>query len=251
MSAKKIDIVIPLGKGSTRNNLELRFALRSIAEYAEDRNNVYIISDDPPDWLNNIRIIPCADRFPHNKDANIISKLLAACKIQTLSEEFVFWSDDQLALQKFFLRQLPAVYNRRCEKDFTTDKIWHKRMRHTFEYLKKQNIFLQYNHDSHLPQRMNKQTFKKIMENINYVSAPGYCVNTLYFGLAKIPAYIAQESLKVTIEQAVILKKLPENKMFIGYNDKALEGNLPDLLKQRFPLPCQYEKALCQIKAGT
>ena len=239
---KKVDIVIPLGSGSTRNDLELRLALRSIAENVLDCGNIYIVSTDPPAWLNNVRIISCADVFRHNKDGNIIRKLLAACQMRSLSGEFVFWSDDQLAMQNFYLRWLPAVHNCRSEKDFSSDRILHRRMRHTFEYLRKHNIVLPYNFDSHLPQRINKDLFCKIMEKLDYAAEPGFCVNTIYFGLAKIPSYISQESVKATFERTVILEKLPENKLFIGYNDKAMAGNLSELLLKHFNKQCKYEK---------
>ena len=239
---RKIDVVIPLGVGSKHNNMELRMALRSVERCVLDLGNIYIISDAAPDWLQTVKVIPVKDRHVRNKDANIIDKLLAAADRPELSQKFVFWSDDQFVLQPVALQLLPSVFNRRCRSDFNGDKIWHRRMRNTFDLLARKNIHLQYNFDSHVPQLMDKELFRKVMRSVDYTVAPGYCVNTLYFGLAKIPGVIPQERLKATVEKSAILPKLPADKLFIGCNDEAMLGNLPELLTEYFPEKSRCEK---------
>ena len=236
------DIVLPLGRGSKFDNFELRMALRSIERYAVDAGNVYIVSDSAPLWLKNVHVISVEDRHLHNKDANIIDKLMAAAKLPELSEKFVFWSDDQFAMQPLMLHLLPAVFNRRGAADFNSDKIWHRRMRRTFEYLARQGIKLEHNFDCHLPQLMDKKLFCKIMQSVDYTAQPGYCVNTLYFGLAEIPGLVAQENIKTTIEKCVFLPAMPGGSLFIGCNDDAMLGNLPELLTGYFPDKSCYEK---------
>ena len=169
MSDKHIDIVIPLGRGSRYNNFELRMALRSIACYAMNLRNIYVVSDAPPDWLCNVKTLNVPDRHLHNKDANIIDKLLAAARLPELSGRFLFWSDDQLALQRFDAATIPASCNPRQYKDFRTDRVWHRRMRNTFEYLQKLNINLQCNFDAHIPMPMHKDLFVKTNSYFVYI----------------------------------------------------------------------------------
>lgn len=235
------DIVIPLGSGSCRDNLELRLALRSIARYAVNCRNIYIVSDQPPSWLKNVIVINVPDRHQHNKDANIIDKLLAAANREDLTEKFIFWSDDQLALQEFHSGALLPVYNRRSRNSFDGNRIWHRRMRNTFDFLLNNNICIQWNWDSHLPVPINKKLFRQLISPIDYASEPGYCVNTLYFGLASTPPLLEQNLIKATFEQTATIKKLPD-KLFCGYNDKGLNGNLQELLLEHFPEPSVYEQ---------
>ena len=235
------DIVIPLSNESLFEHWELRIALRSIERYAEKCGNIYVVSDNPPSWLRNVKTVNFPDRHRHNKDANIIDKLLAVTAMEELSEKFLFWSDDQTALQKFRCSALYPVHNPRNQMAFHGKKVWHRRMLKTFEYLDQQGCKLNWNWDSHTPQPMNKALFKRLMGSVNYVPEPGFCINTLYFGLQNTKPLLPQHLIKVTIEQAHKLKTLPENKLFIGYNDRGLQGNLKQLLQERFPLPSRFE----------
>ena len=242
MFNNRTDIVIPLGRGSRYGNFELRMALRSIARYAMNLGNVYIVSDALPAWLNNVKTLNVPDRHLHNKDANIIDKLLAAAQLPELSGKFLFWSDDQLALQRFDAAALPVSCNPRQYNDFSSDRIWHRRMRNTFEYLHKLGIKLQCNFDSHIPMPIQKELFIRAMQQTDYTVEPGFCINTLYCGLTGQKSFIEQKHLKYTAETTEKLGKLPEDKLFIGYNDNAMQGDLPILLQERFQQKCKYEK---------
>ena len=244
MKKHSLDIVIPLGSGSQHDNFELRMALRSIDKYALNCKNVYIVTANLPQWLENVIHINIADTHRHNKDANIIDKLLAAADRPELSDEFIFWSDDQLALQRFYLHTLPTIYNPRQRRDFNADKIWHRRMRNTFDYLDRHHKKLNCNFESHTPQKFNKQKFINLFRAVDYAKIPGFCINTLYFGMLGTEGKLEQKLLKATYENASGTDSLPADMLFLGYNDNALSGNLKNLLEARFPEPCRYEKTL-------
>ena len=242
MENEKIDIVIPLGSESFSNNLELRLALRSINRFAAGAGNIWIVGETIPHWLQNIRHLPIPDKHRHNKDANIIDKLSAAVNEKDLTSRFVFWSDDQAALHRFIVKNMVPVFNRRKRKDFTRERMWHRRMRNTFDFLQQNNINLNWNWDSHVPQIMEKSLFKKLMESVDYQKPPGYCVNTLYFGLARTPPRLEQSRIKTTCEAEQNYPFLPAERLFLGYNDAACRGNLLQLLMQYLPQRSIYEK---------
>jgi hypothetical protein len=243
MFSSPVDIVIPLGNGSCCDNFELRMALRSIASCARHCGKIYVITDTVPQWLCNTNVIIQSDRHTRNKDANIIEKLLTAVNLSDLSEKFIFWSDDQLALESFSCRGLLPIYNRRQRSDFSGTKIWHRRMCNTFDYLAQQKCFLHWNWESHTPQIMDKNLFRKLVTPVDYIQSPGLGVNTLYFGLAATPPLLEQSQVKATFESPAALMQLPADKLFIGYNDAALRGNLASLLLKFFPEKCRYEKS--------
>ena len=242
MQNEKIDIVIPLSSESFSNDQELRLALRSIARFAAGAGKVWIIGNTAPPWLQNVRILPVPDRHRRNKDANIIDKLLAAVSEKDLSRRFIFWSDDQIALHRFMVKDLVPVYNRRNRDDFQSDRIWHCRMRNTFDFLQKQGVYLNWNWDSHVPQIMRKNLFKKLMQYLDYRTEPGYCINTLYFGLQQTPPELEQSRIKTTCESTQYYAALPSARLFLGYNDAACRGNILQLLEEYLPARSIYEK---------
>lgn len=242
MKNEKIDIVIPLGSESFSSNLELRLALRSIDRFAAGAGQIWIVGDTVPDWLQNVRIVTEPDRHFHNKDANIIDKLLTAANQKDLSERFIFWSDDQAALHRFIIQDMQPVFNRRSRKYFTRERMWHRRMRRTFDFLAQQGKNLHWNWDSHVPQIMQKSLFKKIMAGIDYQTPEGYCVNTLYFGLTDTPPRLEQSRIKTTCETAQHYPYLPRERLFIGYNDAACRGNILQLLQEYLPAMSVYER---------
>lgn len=242
MLKQYINIVIPLSRGSKHHNWELRMALRSIERYSSFCGKIFVMTDEPPDWLQNVEIIPQRDRHQHNKDANIIEKLLAAACRDDLSRNFIFWSDDQLALQPFDCRKLQPVFNRRRKEDFSSDSIWHRRICHTFEYLEKQGKKLYWNWESHTPQILNKHLFKKIFSSTkDYLEPPGFGINTFYYGSLDTPPLLIQEKVKFTLEKSINIRYLPTDKLFLGYNDAALQGDLKELLQKHFTRRSRFE----------
>lgn len=239
---KKIDIVIPLNNESPMNDLELRMALRSIETYGVNTGEVYIVTDDLPAWLCNVHHLAVGDKHRRNKDANLIDKLLAACQVEELSQRFIFWSDDQLALRKFDAAILMPVYNPRGPAAFRRHCRWYDRMLNTFNYLHSRGRKLDWNWDSHLPQLLDKKRFYELISPIDYGRLPGYCVNTLYFGLINVLPLIEQNLIKASWETSEKMGKLPEDKLFLGYNDEAMKSDLPQLLQERFPDRSRYER---------
>ena len=91
------------------------------------------------------------------------------------------------------------------------------------------------------PMPINKTEFIQIMTHCDYAAEPGFCVNTLYCGMTGMIGGIEQQLIKHTAESTEKLFRLPENKLFLGYNDAALQSDLPQLLQKHLPDRCQYE----------
>jgi len=248
----QIDVVLPLSGQSIYNNLELRLALRSIAENLINIGMIYVVSDHAPDWLQNVRVISFPDLFAHNKDANIIDKISKACQVPELSERFLFWSDDQVLLKPVLANDIgPTAEPTDAIQHFQQNSVgWRGRMHRTgikLQRMSKNTI----NFDAHVPQPMNKTLFKKMLRTVpDYIEdmpgrINGYCINTLYFNLFGIkPAALRPDNgIKVMqpMEPQTIAKGL-EDKVWCGYNNVGLTGPLRKMLEQRFQERCMYEK---------
>lgn len=230
-----MDIVIPYdGKGEG-----LKFVLRSIENYFEV-GKVFLVTSEKVPWIQNVEIVNKKDIHLTNKDANLIEKVFSAIEAG-ISEDFIFWSDDQILLKK--VTQPQIVYNPRNPFTLKETK-WQLRMQRTANFiLEKTGVKLTYNYDSHVPQPMNRTNFLKLKE-VDYQSGLGFCICTLYFGLAKIPATSKQDDIKFTAEteQKINVKTL-ETKTWLGFNEIGYsKGGVKEYLEKKFPKKSRYEK---------
>ena len=132
------DAVYPLGSGSKWNNNELRYSLRSLEKNLVDLRNVYIVGYRP-EWLTGAIHIPCDDPLPHNKDGNIIRKILRACQTPGLSEDFLQVSDDQILLRPLSFAELYPYYVvdlAGVDESWFSRGAWGKRMERTYQWLR-------------------------------------------------------------------------------------------------------------------
>lgn len=90
------DVVYPV-KLTRNGNRELRLSLRSLSNIPH--RNVYVVAPERIEWLSdNVRFIECPD--DHVSYENVNRKLLAACSVADLSENFVYMNDDIFIMQK-------------------------------------------------------------------------------------------------------------------------------------------------------
>ena len=235
---------MPLGPdNSGRNYEELRIVLRSLEKHARNLGNVFIVTDCSIPWLKNVRFVAHGDPHKHNKDANLIEKVIAACSCEDLSEKFIFWSDDQALMMDYDLYSHTPVYNNRTVRTFLnmgSANRWVRRMLNTFRMLNERGNGINFNWESHTPQPMNKKLFPAIMESVDFRSDIGFVINTTYFGLLDTPPIMEQRTIKDTFENAN--QKPVFTHPFIGWNDAGYSGVLRPVINSIYKDPSKYEK---------
>jgi hypothetical protein len=93
---EQTDVVYPV-KLTRNGNRELRLSLRSLSNIPH--RNVYVVAPERPEWLSDdVRFIECPD--DHSPYENVNRKLLAACSVDDLSDNFVYMNDDIFIMQK-------------------------------------------------------------------------------------------------------------------------------------------------------
>jgi hypothetical protein len=100
-----MDVVYILGSGSLVKNEEIRFSIRSLEENMLDLQNIYIIGEDP-EILSGVKIIPASDSSP-DKWKNAYHKIILACTIPEISEEFLLMNDDFFMIEPFSGAEFP------------------------------------------------------------------------------------------------------------------------------------------------
>ena len=235
-----VDIIIPLGTGSKSDNDELRLLLRSIEKNGVGYRRIIVVATEIPSWLQNVVTLQMDDTLLHNKDGNIIRKVLfALTAIADISLEFVWTADDCVLLDEFDFSSIPPVFNARGKERFPANgSIWQRRIRRTFEFFEKRNLSLKHNFESHIPQRFPSRKLLRAMRNVDYQGDIGYGINTLFYGLLGITGGFEQKLFKVTCES----EKIPAlDKVLLGYNDKGFAALKKELFRM-FPGKSKYER---------
>ena len=241
------DAVYPLGSGSKWDNNELRYSLRSLEKNFIDLGNVYVVGDRP-EWLTGAIHIPCDDPLPHNKDGNLIRKILRACRAPKLSEEFLQVSDDQILLQPLSFAELHPYYVMDLAgagESWFSGGAWANRMQRTHQWLLAHGLTT-YHYDSHVPQPMSKANCLRVMSECDYEEGIGYAINTLYFnslGLAEHrPIRDKRAVFELACRSTVAIRRRLHGKIYLNYFDPALTDGLKRMMAELFPDKSRFEK---------
>ena len=239
-----VDIVIPLSMQSRNDNLELRLALRSIDKYAKNVGNIWLYTEAALNNFQNINIVKMGDPVKDNKDANLINKIKAAAENPDVSQKFMFWSDDQVLMSQLDLEKAPVVFNRRNPQILLKQGMtkWRGRLLHTLKYVEeKTGKPARYNYDAHTPQPYTKQNAKYVFNTVPYMDQPGFCINTIYYGILGQPGTLDQEQAKFTVKGK--LQALPtKRRIYFGYDDFGFNSGANCFLLGYLFDKCKYQK---------
>lgn len=236
-----MDIVLPIKKGGSYwKDRELRYCLRSIEKYFLDLGKVYIIGYKPS-WVKNVIHISHDDSFIDNKGANIISKLIRACKDERITDSFLFVSDDQYFLKPLHARQIHAYYNFYLNHPYKLkNKFWRKCMSNVKRVMNKEGLPA-YCYEPHTPLVINKRKYWSTMLNYNWQDNL-FPTLSLYFNTIKknhkrIPDNYRARFAKLETDLSII-----NDKSFLSHDDMGLSNQLQDKLKELFPEKSKFEK---------
>lgn len=241
-----MDVLIPLGHQSEWDNNEIKFCLRSIERNLIDLERIFIIGYFPDFLIKGEKLIhiPCDDPFKHNKDANLIRKVIRGINTD-ISENFIRISDDQLFLKPILSKDIKPLYE--CDlKNHNWDNLnrWRSRLKNTAEILENEGKSI-FKFDSHIPVVYNKKKFIEIFDRYIWdIEGGGYTINTIYFNNIEGEKIELTDLEKATFERPmneIEIKKRIEGRQYLGYNDKGLNSELKLQLFYLFPNPSSYE----------
>lgn len=246
------DILIPLGKGSRHQDIELRYCLRSIEKHLSGVGNVWIVGELPA-WVKGVVHVPFQDNTNNwNRARNIYSKIIAGIQaeikgewidnygwpITKLSDNFLFMNDDHYLLQDYNAAEFP--YYHRGVADL-------RNMQHNPPQLSQYgrtacslgSRFLDFG--VHCPIVYNKQVFKDTFKNevwrehgfeIKSMYGNRICTSGVYMDDLKF----SQPALPETIY------RLLEDRPWFSVGDRALKGGgMLQVLSELYPNKSKYE----------
>ena len=184
---KQFDIVYVLGKGSSNNNAELRYSLRSVEKFAIGLKNIFIVGIKPEFISDKIIFIPADDIYPSdlaNKDRNQWYKLEIASNDPRLNEYFLFGSDDFILTkpskwEDFIPRQTGIVTDQYLQQIPSNE--WTKTRIATLKRFNYQT----YLWHPHIFSQMSKSKFQYIAAAADYKNRNDVIVHTFYYNFIK------------------------------------------------------------------
>ncbi len=242
--SEPIDVVIPYRLEN--DGQELRYAIRSIQRFFTPLGRIWVVGDRPS-WLQ-----PDGDRLIHLNigpicriaDVDIWHKLMAAClhPRPQLTERFVFWSDDQIALRPIGWQQLgPYHYGDLAQlHPWPSDGPyagWWQRMRHTMEFLQRAGKTTLHG-DTHCPLPMERDGVVRLLQSVPWKQAPGLCVGTLWLNWTGLAAQARpMDARKTDITQPLGVQELRQQlagRWFATWTENGFSHDLYRLLEDLF-----------------
>jgi hypothetical protein len=245
------DIIIPLGRGSTSDNAELRFLLRSIDAHLKNYGRVFLATDCAPDWLSDeVTVVEVKDIYSDNKDANLHHKILKVLDKHDVGD-FVFCADDNCFLQDIAAAAIPALANGKARASFEGDSLskWQRRVRNTLEWADGQGAKLEHHCECHCPQLFHGALLRERLPKVDYTAQPGLTIYTTWRVLTDTwRGALPQAQYKTTMENECgeTLARMSDAELcarpFLGYNDGGVTGGLLDRLARIFPSKSRFER---------
>ena len=227
----KHDVVYVLGKGSKFNNLEIKISIMSLLKFCDIwLGNIYIVGENPGIGNPRVKHIYAPDITRVNKDANIIHKLLTAIwKIPSLSDNFLFCSDDILVTResswedfapRYVFEYPPVEKARQLLYAEAKNNTWDMLMLNTLDRFigNREHIYF---YEPHIFAPINKRYFKQMCNQIDYTNNRNVIVMSLWFNWLNL-----KNPQKRFDHQSVFSANIPNLKnvqRHLTYNDKAFE----------------------------
>lgn len=233
-----IDVMYPLSTGSSWDNNEIRYSLRSAAKYFLDIGRVWI-AGYKPEWLTGVMHIPVADSHRKNKDANLIDKVLAACR-SGISERFVRLSDDQMFLRPIRFDNMWPLHSADLtnKKDSNWgDGSWWRRVKQTRDELVARGHECVKNYDTHCPMPYDRDQFVTVATQYDYPAGDGFTINTLYCNAAQVggvPVRGWKYTARANCADTERIRREIERKTYLGYSDAGLTDAFKQVLAEMF-----------------
>ena len=236
-----IDILIPLGSGSTWNNNELRYALRSIEKYASGLGRVFVVGDNPG-FLTEKVIHISGGEIKSNKEARIAFKVMWAFQCTNISDDVAFWNDDYV---------LNAPVDIRTIDYFHCGDLAKHGGRFSASYMNSMNVtrerLLKFgkptlDYDIHVPIIYNREKFLDLVDwweastHLPY----GFVVKSTYANNVLTSAGPVLHDCKIRKCHPGVDEQIKDRWIF-SYADSALRFGLKDWLSARFPEKSSFE----------
>lgn len=158
-----MDILYVIGRGSKKDNLELRMSLRSIARFGSNIGKVIVVGV-PPKWLSaDVSTLVVEDKYSY-KHSNILLCIESAVDAGLVSGDFLYSSDDHFYCREVDFAHYPYYYKCPLRDKVSRCDPWykyHKSLYDTRILCEKHNLPVG-NYSQHCNTHMHTDVIQKI-----------------------------------------------------------------------------------------
>lgn len=234
------DLVYALGTGSRWKNNELRYSLRAVEKYLRNYRNIYVVGEQP-EWLQNAIHIPAKDKWHASK--NIAEKIILACAIPDLSENFLFINDDHFFLKEADADHYPNYHCGPLKETKVEPSNWYKNyLDNTIGWLERTGRPT-LNFDVHTPIRYDKKLFTSLFTGFNEICTIKSIYGNIYFEKSQV-VYTADCKLRGYLTEDAARAMIAGKEIF-STGDQCLSSErsaVRKILQELYPQPSIFEK---------
>ena len=238
----KVDILIPVMEGGSKHdNLELKFALRSIEKYVRGYNEIHIVGS-LPSFIDSktVKFYPYGD---YSWSAtNIYRKIAHVCDVNKISSKFLFTNDDIFFLDEVSAPHYPYYYDgtlTRLYNGLPSKSTYRENIMNTIKIMYSNRPR---NFDVHRPIVYDRLVFMNILKQHDWAKKYGYLIKTCYCEDAGITA-IKCKDLKIRKALSKLaLDGVLKTKPIFSIADEAIDTNFVNAMNVKFPNKSKYER---------
>lgn len=223
-----MQIAIPLIE-SIQDNIELRYALRSVEMYLTGVSSITIIGYKPS-WLRNVTHIPHDAAINTEwKEKNIYDKLCL------MRGKFLYMNDDHFLLHQYNARKFPYYYEGtladKLNKTFVRN-VYRKTIENTMQIEPHKPFF-----DIHCPIIIDTDYF---CMKADWNNKFGYCLKTLYTSWDK--AFVPATDLKLTAQfDEQQIRQLIADRLWFSTSEAAWNEPMIKVMNELYPKKSKHE----------
>lgn len=242
-----IDIFIPLGPGSRYENIEIKYALRSIERYAIGWRKIWIVGTIPSflHETDRIKLIQKKE-YNHNKATRISRKVLWAFENLPMTNRIAFWNDDYLLINTIDVREILPYYRGTLMRKIThTSGGWHKTLNITANALLEAGLPARH-YDIHVPILLDRNKFCALGEwwiRSRSAGGMGFVMKSIYGNnyYKDTPFTTRDRKIQGNWSRDMIRSMINNGRWLISYGDGALKTGLGTWMAEQFPEKCSAE----------
>jgi len=236
-----IDILLPLGPGSRYDNVEIRLALRSIAEHAVGVRRVVVLGSIPTFLRSteSVEFVPLRE-FRCNKASRISQKVLWAFQHLDLTPTIAFWNDDYLMLRNLDIRTIPNHCHGQLWRK--PKNHWNRLLNHTGEALRDAG-FPARHFDIHVPILYEREKWLAIADwwERSRQDRLGLVAKSIYGNIHCQGTEVRTNDAKLQANWKTRIDDLASRRWILSYGDGALASGFAEWMSARFPIPTASE----------
>lgn len=227
------DVVWILGEGSTWDNQEIKYSVKSVKKHLKGYRNLFVVGENPR--IEGVTHIPAKDPYKNNKEANICHKVKTACEHPDISDDFLFMNDDHFLLHDIKIEDIKP-YSKEDLFVSETKGIGRYQVSRilTYRVLKERGLTT-YNFDIHTPIIYNKKKFLEVISQYNWAHfGNGFLVKSLYGNTLKL-GHVPYSDCKIKNDLNLTqIEERVSGRWVFSIGDGALNEDMKEFLEENY-----------------